>query len=121
MTTDNAFKINSTLLTHQPTEHSWNNREAIGTDGNGRNIYPAPRAYELKWDFLDTAEFNEIYGYYALIGNTGTVSVDLPQYRSTTYQFHTYSGCILQEPTFEGYFENYYMNVRLLIVRVNGT
>lgn len=117
----NTFKVNGTLLSHNPTEHKWINRPPIGTDGNGREIYPAPREYEMKWDLLTAAEFDEIYGYYALIGNTGTVSVDLPQYRTTTYQFRTYSGCVLQEPQFEDFFENYYVGVRLLVVKINGT
>lgn len=116
--TVNDFKINGTSLTHQPTDHHWQERDSIGRDGNGRLIYPALREYELKWDFLDATEFNEIYTYFLAVGATGSVVASLPQYGNSTYQFYAYSGCILEEPEFSTYFENYYQGVRLLIARI---
>ena len=115
----NSFSINGVLLTHQPTEHGWQNREIVGVDGNGHNVYVATREYQLEWDFLDATEFNEIYGYFLSVGNTGTAVVGLPQYPPVgVYQFYSYSGCVLYEPTYEGYMENYYKSVKLLIVKI---
>lgn len=119
MTVQNDLKINGTSLPLQPSEHRWVERDLLGVDGNGRGIYPQYRDYELKWDFLSPDEFNTLNSYFLSIGQTGTANVDLPKYPPTaTYQFQTYSGTILREPTYSNYFENYYQSVKLLIVRV---
>lgn len=116
--TTNAFKINGVALSHQPSDHNWKDRDILGVDGNGHAIYPSPREYELTWDFLSSTEFQEIYAYYQAIGHTGTAVVELPQWANATYQFFAYSGCVLREPTFGKYFENYYSDVKLLIVKI---
>lgn len=116
--TTNAFKINGTPLSHQPSDHDWVDRESLGIDGNGHAIYPSVREYQLEWDFLSATEFNEIYTYFSAVGQTGTVTIDLPQYANATYQFVTYSGCVLREPTFGKYFENYYTDIKLLVVKI---
>ena len=114
----NAFKINGTSLTHQPTTHKWVDRDAVGVDGNAHSIYPAFREYELRWDYLSATEFNEVYGYYSAVGQTGTVVASLPRYSTSTYAFFDYTGCVLQEPRFGGFFEEYYEDIQLLIVRI---
>lgn len=122
MTVQNNLKINGASLPLQPSEHRWVDRDQLGADGNGRAIYTPYREYELKWDMLSPDEFNTMNGYFLSIGQTGTVNVDLPKYPPTaTYQFQTYSGTVLRELTYSNYFENYYKDVKLLIVRVRTT
>lgn len=114
----NTFGFNGTTLSAQPTSHKWGNRETIGVDGSGRGIYPAYREYELKWDFLSTEEFREIYAFFQAIGQTGTVVASLPKYGDIDYTFYNYSGCVLREPEVGDYFQNYISDVKLLIVRI---
>lgn len=114
----NTFSFNGTVLTAQPTSHKWISKGEIGVDGSGRGIYAAYREYEMKWDFLSTDEFQQIYNYFQAIGQTGTVVASLPQFNATDYQFYSYSGCVLREPEVGDYFQNYISDVRLLIVRI---
>ena len=114
----NDFKINGTSLTHQPTNHRWVDRDPLGLTGDGKPIYAGFREYELEWDFLNATEFNELKTYFDSIGLTGTAVVSLPQYGAASYAFFAYTGCIISEPGAEGYFEEYYQQVRLLVSRI---
>ena len=114
----NAFKFNGTLLSHQPTTHKWVDRESQGVDGNGRTIYQALRDYELQWDYLNSTEFAEVYAFYSAIGQTGSVVASLPRYANATYSFFDYSGCILTEPRFNGFYEEHYEDVSILVLRI---
>lgn len=114
----NTIGFNGTTLSIQPTSGKWVNKELIGVDGSGRGIYPAYRDFELKWDFLTPAEFNEIYTFFQAIGQTGTVVATLPQFNATEYQFYNYSGCVLRELQAEEYWQNYISSASLLIVRI---
>lgn len=116
----NNFMLNGTLIA-QPTEHSWVARDQVGIDGNGIAVYVAPRQYQLKWDFLDTDEFNNIYSFFTAQGITGSVVSFLPKWKASPYQFYAYSGTVMREPEYDGWFQNYYQNVKLLIVRINPT
>jgi hypothetical protein len=119
MTVQNDLKINGTSLPIQPSDHRWVDRDQLGTDGNGRVIYTAYREYEIKWDMLSPDEFNTMNTYFLSIGQTGTANVSLPQYPpASAYQFQTYSGTILRELTYSGYFENYYKEVKFMIARI---
>lgn len=117
-TVTNAFKIAGVAISHQPTSHKWVERREMGLTGDGHAVYPSIREYELAWDFLSPSEFNELYTHYLSIGVTGSVAVELPQHASATYQFYAYSGCILREPSYQDFFDNYYTNVKLLVVRI---
>lgn len=122
MTVENDIKINGTSLPLQPSSHHWVNRDRLGVDGNGRGIYAIYREYELSWEFLSPSQFNDINNFYLSVGQTGTVTADLPEYPPVSvYQFRTYSGCILREQTYSEYFENFYSDVKLLIVRIRTT
>ena len=114
----NAFKINGTSLTLQPSSHKWLGRDNLGADGLGHPMYPAVREYELRWDAMTPAEFAQVQGFYDFVSSTGTVVVDLPKYANSTYSFYTYSGCVLQEPSFGGYFEENLQDVTLLILNI---
>lgn len=113
-----TYKINNTTLTTQPSDGNWEQRPPLGTDGNGHPIYPAVREYRLQWDIIDAASYGQLQNFYDVAGNTGTVSITLPQYGSTTYQDHDYSGCVLQEPYYDRYFEQHYMGVILLVSKI---
>ena len=117
----NILGINGTAFLQQPTDHHWLDRDVIGTDGNGNAIYVAPRQYEMKFDFMDTDTFQQIYGYFQAQGVTGTLTATLPKWNSNPYSFQNYSGCIIREPTYENWFQNWYVGVKLLIVRINNT
>lgn len=117
----NQLGLNGSVFPQQPTDHHWLDRDSIGTDGNGMLVYVAPRQYELKFDFLDTDTWDTMYSYFIAQGVTGTVVATLPAWDASPYQFKNYSGCIIREMTHEAWFQNYYQNVRLLIVRINNT
>jgi hypothetical protein len=115
--TTNAFKINGVQLSLQPSDHHWSSRSEFGRDGAGHNVYPAVREYELRWDFMTASEFYELVNNYNSFAS-GTVVVDLPEWGVSTYQFKAYSGCIMDEPQFGEFFENYYGQISLLISSV---
>lgn len=117
----NILAFNGTTLLQQPTDHRWVARDVIGVDGNGNAIYVAPRQYEMKFDFLDTDAFNQLNGFFQAQGVTGTVTATLPKWDANPYQFQNYSGCVIREPEYENWFQNWYVGVRLLVVRVNQT
>ena len=115
----NSFGWNGVTGSFQPTTHNWVPRDPIGIDGNGHAVYPAVREYEITWDFLSAAEFNTLYGYFLATGATGTIVSMLPKYPPIpSYGFYAYSGTVLREPTFKDFFENYYTDVKLLIVKI---
>lgn len=117
----NQLGFNGSVFSQQPSDHHWLERDAIGVDGNGANVYVAPRQYELKWDLVDTDVWNELYAYFTAQGTTGTIVATLPKWNATPYQFYAYSGCVIREMTYENWFQNFYQSVRLLIVRINNT
>lgn len=113
-----TYKINSTSLTAQPETGQWIDREELGRDGNGRPIYPAPREFEMRWGFISMSDWSQLRTFFQSVGSTGTVSVDLPQYGSSSWAFRTYSGCILNEPTTGRFFEEYVSDVRLIVTKI---
>lgn len=115
----NQLAINGYVFEHQPTDHHWVEREPIGIDGNGVAVYPAVREYELKFDFLDTDEWTNTYNVFLAQNVTGTIVATLPKWNSTPYQWYAYSGCIIREMSYDNWFQNYYSNCRLLIVRIS--
>jgi len=112
------YSINGTDLTMQPTEGRWVDRDALGRDGNGRNIYPAPREFEMKFNLISTSDLQQLQTFFSAVGATGTVVVSLPQYGASAYQFYSYSGCILSEPTVNAYFEEYLNDVKITVSKI---
>ena len=113
-----TYKINSITLLTQPSTGQWVQRATLGTDGAGHPVYAAPRDCQMTWDIIDAPSYNQLQNFYDTAGNTGTVSATLPQYASSNYQDHDYSGCVMQEPYYDNYFEQYYQGVKLLIVGI---
>lgn len=114
----NVIAFNGAALSYQPSEHGWVERDQLGVDGNGIAVYPAVRSYELRWDALEIDAWNEIYAFFLSQGITGTVTSTLPKWNGVNYQFQNYSGTILREMTYEGWFMNWYKGVRLVITRI---
>jgi hypothetical protein len=113
-----TYAINGVTLTAQPEAGDWKDREKLGDDGNGRPIYPRPREFEMKWGFISMSDWNQLNTFFQSVGATGTVTVDLPKYGGTSWQFQSYSGCILSEPIMGQYFEEYISEVRLVVSKI---
>lgn len=113
-----TYAFNGTTLSLQPSSGKWNMRMALGIDGAGHPIYPLVREFELVWDLIGVDDLQAIQNAYYAVGNTGTVVVDLPKYGDSQYNFYSYSGCTLQEPEYDSYFERYVTNVRLLVLNI---
>lgn len=113
----NTFSFNGTLVA-QPTTHGWSPKDMVGVDGNGIAIYPRFRSYEIRWDFLDTEEFDQIYSYFIAQGTTGTIVSSLPKWNTSPYTFYAYSGTVLREPEYKDWFQNYYTDVKITVVRI---
>lgn len=101
-----------------PESARWLPRPAIGIDGNGHSIYPSVRDMELNWGMIPMSDFNVLYQAYQLVGNTGTVTADLPDMSASDFRFRRYSGTIIHEPETGEFFEGYVTDVRLLITNI---
>lgn len=113
-----SHAINGTNFLLQPTDHGWEGRNELGTDGNGHPIYPAVRQYELFWGLAHPNDVKQLIDAYNTVQNTGTVAFDLPEYGASDYIFKTYSGCTMREPQLGKYFEGHIKDVRLTILLV---
>lgn len=113
-----TYAIQGTDLTLQPTVGRWLTRDMVGMDGNAHPVYSTPRSFELNWQLISPADFQQIVAFYNTVQNTGTVAVDLPQWNSATYVFYRYSGCTLNEPEMGDFFNGYYTEAKLLVVNV---
>lgn len=112
-----TFAINGVSILI-PTEHDWVGTKLLGTSGNGNPTYPSVREYELQYKLISMEDFNQLYSAYLVCQASGSCVVDLPKYRTTPYQFYSYSGCVIQEPVTGKYFQEYMQDVVLKIVRV---
>jgi len=112
------YRINGTEITLQPESGGWIDRASLGLDGNGHPIYPPTRQFELRWSFMSASEFNQLLGFYDLVGSTGTVVATLPRWHTGSYSFFDYTGCVLQEPSVGAYYEEYLTEVRLVVSSV---
>lgn len=116
-----TYAFNGTTLSLQPSSGKWSQRSSLGVDGAGHPIYPAVREFEITWDLISISDLQQINNAYNAVGNTGTVVVDLPKYGDSQYNFFSYSGCTLQEPQYDAYFEKYVQNVKLLVMNIRTT
>lgn len=113
-----SFAINGSTLLLQPTEHTWVDRSNVGNSGDARPTYPAIRQYKLDWGFMSMSEYAQLESFFEYSQRTGTLVVDLPKFATSPYQFYSYSGCVIQEPTAQKFFETYVAGVSLLILKV---
>ena len=113
-----SYAANGTNLTLQPTEGRWLERDSFGIDGGGHPVYSNVRNFELSWQLISPADFAQILGFYNQVQNTGTASADLPEWGANAFQFKSYSGCTMQEPTASAYFNEYIQEAKLLILNI---
>jgi hypothetical protein len=113
-----SYAVNGTDFTIQPTSGQWKPKDPLGVDGNGHYVYPPYREFEMSWGLLDTAQVNQLQTFFDSIGNTGTAVVDLPKYADADYTFFSYTGCVMQEPSFGVYFTEHLTDVTLLISKI---
>lgn len=119
--TSGTYAFNGVALNAMPTSAKWVDRPSLGISGEGRHQYPAIREFEFTWEYLSMAEYNQIQGLYNSVSSTGTIVVDLPKFATTPYQFYSYSGCTIKEPTVDAFFETYVSKVTMSVLRIRGT
>lgn len=112
------YRINNTDLTLQPSTGRWIPREILGIDGNGHPIYPTVHEFELDWDLIAVDELYQLQNFFDTLGTTGTISIDLPKYKTQTYEFTTYSGCVMHDMEYGEYFEEHPASAKLLITGI---
>lgn len=113
-----TYAVQGTDLTLQPTEGKWNQRDSHGYDGSGHPIYSSFRTFELTWQLISTSDLSQLITFFNQVSSTGTVAVDLPQYGASSYLFHRYSGCTLNEVSVGAYFLDHAQDVSLLILQI---
>lgn len=99
----------------QPSTHHWVSRPSMGFDGGGHPMYVAVRSYEMGWDMMSATGANQLQYFYNLCSASGTVIMDLPKYMGGGYLFQSYTGCVLQEPTFDNYFNEFEQTLKLVV------
>lgn len=118
MASTGTYQINNTDITIQPTSGQWKSRDVLGIDGNGHPVYPPYYEFEMRWQLVDMNQVNQLQGFFNAIGRTGTASVNLPRYGYSDYIFRTYSGTVLQEPSYGVFFNEHQTDVTLLITKI---
>lgn len=113
-----TYGINGTDLTLQPTEGRWVERESLGIDGGGHEIYSGIRQFEMTFVLTAMGELKQVIDVFNSVAATGTVAVDLPQWGASDYRFFRYSGCCAKEPSFGPYFEGYGQDVIFTITNI---
>lgn len=111
------FEINNIDLP-APSRHGWKIPDDKGFNGNGAKQYTPYFTYELNWDELTQEEFRSIYNIWKGHYNSGTASVKIPEYNAATYQFTTYTGVLMDQPSVGGYSENYVLSVNVVIRKI---
>jgi hypothetical protein len=109
------FQINNTDLLTEPSDHGWQKRTALGYAGNAHAVYPAPRSYFFKFDWVDAASFAQLVGFYNMC--SGTIQASLPMWNSSTGGFASYNG-VLEEPSYSSSFEGFYGSVQFLLIDI---
>ena len=115
--TSGSFAINGVVLSLQPSVHRWTGRDILGTDGNGRPLYPALREYEMVFDLVPTSDLVQLVNAQ-LSSVTGTLVMDLPKWGDSTYTFYSYSGTVAREPEVGEYFIDHVKSVKWLISNI---
>lgn len=110
-----SYAINGTDLALQPTTGRWVTKQPLGFTGNGHPEYPGVREFEMRWQLSSMSDAQEIHNLFKQLDVTGTAAVDLPRYKYSDYEFYTYSGTTLGEPSSGEYFERHETEISLII------
>jgi len=101
-----------------PTSGRWLPKNPIGVSGDGHAIYSGVREFELRWQLAFPSDVYQLQNFFGAINNTGTAVVDLPKYGHSSYEFYSYSGCVLREPEQGEYFSENQTDILLLVTNV---
>lgn len=112
--TSGSYAINGTDLTLQPTAGRWLDRTSLGFTGDGHPEYAGVREFEMRWELISMDDTQQLQDFFDNMGVTGTVVVDLPKYKQP-WQFFSYSGAVMGEPSSSEYFEKHETNVVLVV------
>lgn len=113
-----SYGINGTNFSIQPTTGRWMPKTPLGIGGDGHIIYPGVREFELTWQLSDPSAVNQLQTFFDAINNTGTAVVDLPRYNYASYQFYSYTGCVLGEPEQDVYFNEHQTSILLIVSNI---
>jgi len=102
----------------QPTSGRWLPKSPVGVSGDGHAIYSGVREFEIKWQLTAPSDVYQVQTFFNAITNTGTVVVDLPRFAYSSYEFYSYSGCVLREPEQDVYFSEYQTDILLLVTNI---
>lgn len=108
------YEINGDSLLLCPETARWLDRADIGIDGSGRNTYEPNRSFELGWGPMSPAQFNQLCNLFTAVSLTGTADVVLPDRCADMWTGLHYE-CHLDEPTSEGYWNQFHMNVKMML------
>jgi hypothetical protein len=114
-----TYKLNGVALDPQPTTGRWVLLEPLDEDGNGRPLYSGLMSFEMMWQLAAPTLFASLLSTWVQQSASGTVVADLPKYNSSTYTFYGYSGCILERPTIDPYFQQHETNVKLVVKNIH--
>ena len=81
-------------------------------------VYPGVREFEIRWGLLDATGTNQLQNFFETVFITGTAVVELSKYASPGWIFYAYSGCLIREPEFNMYFNQYTQDVVLNITNI---
>lgn len=115
-----TYAINGTEVL-QPTSGRWIPKSPIGIGGDGHAIYAGVREFEIRWQLTEPSDVYLLQTQFNAINNTGTAVVDLPRFAYSSYEFYSYSGCVLREPEQNEYFNQYHTDITLLITNIRTT
>jgi hypothetical protein len=111
------IRINGNKLP-DPTELSWNIPEVKGIDGFGNKRYDPYYSFELKWDYLTQAEYYNLMSIWQGHYLSGSAVVNLPGINDPTYQYHEYSGTVIDKPEMGNYYTEHGKGVKVIIRKI---
>jgi hypothetical protein len=111
------YKINGTGF-RAPARAGWVIPPKKGLNGQGANIYEPYSTFEFTWTEMLPEDFKVIRDLWAQNYNSGTFTVDLPEYGSVNYQFKTYTGVQMDQPEISNYDFGYFSTVTLTIRKI---
>jgi len=113
-----SYKINGVEFPIQPTSGRWTPKQIFGITGDGHAMYSGVREFEIRWGLLDATGTNQLQNFFNAILVTGTAVVELPKYASPGWIFYAYTGCLVREPEFGSYFNQYTQDVTLIVSQI---
>jgi hypothetical protein len=111
------YKING-IEVADPMSGEWVPNRPLDTSGEGRPVYSPLREFRIRWNLMSIADLDELRDEWEKDQATGTVTVDLPDLKQSSYAFRTFSGCHLEEPQAGQYFEQYASDIVLVVTSI---